>query len=108
MNGRFWGSLPLALHAGADFPWGYYELARDGEPAMGQSRVGVASRHFWGDARWLLAVLFARDPLRAQLYPSRPRALAAFLTPGYASDVWSWRDPKPSLAEFRDMVRRLW
>jgi predicted ATP-grasp superfamily ATP-dependent carboligase/peptidoglycan/xylan/chitin deacetylase (PgdA/CDA1 family) len=106
MNGRFWGSLPLAVAAGAGFPLWYYEFAQGQEPAVAVAQAGVTSRHLWGDAQWLVRVLFARDPMRKTLYPSRLRALRDFCKAGYKPDVWSWSDPAPAFAEILDIVAR--
>ncbi|HEX6967162.1 MAG TPA: ATP-grasp domain-containing protein [Gemmatimonadaceae bacterium] len=59
INGRFWGSLQLALDAGVDFP-NLLLGAMDGDgppPAdrVGRYREGVRSRWWWGDVDHLLA-----------------------------------------------------
>src|SRR5438034_1096161 len=73
VNGRFWGSLQLAIDAGIDFPALLVRCAA-GEtvPQTGDYRVGVRSRWFWGDV----------DPLYLRLRHDRsgsrlraPRAL---------------------------------
>lgn len=45
VNPRFWGSLPLAIKAGVDFPWLLYRMAVDGdvEPVR-EYRTGVVVR----------------------------------------------------------------
>src|SRR6185503_9660028 len=50
VNGRFWGSLQLAIDAGVDFPSLLVRCAA-GEtvPFSADYRVGVRSRWFWGD-----------------------------------------------------------
>jgi predicted ATP-grasp superfamily ATP-dependent carboligase len=109
INGRFWGSLPLAVEAGVDFPRIAYELAR-GE-AKGQSASSVSfvrTRHFLGDCRWLFSVLFVRDPLRRFLYPSRFRALKDFFREFLLSrgDIFTWDDPAPALFEYIDILNK--
>jgi predicted ATP-grasp superfamily ATP-dependent carboligase len=105
VNGRFWGSLPLALTAGVDFPYLYYKLAC-GEHLnhMYQHQNGIASRHFLGDLKNLIEVLFKRDGLRPLLYPSRLQALSNFvrLPNPCKSDVIDSRDIKPAIAELLD------
>jgi predicted ATP-grasp superfamily ATP-dependent carboligase len=94
INGRFWGSLQLAIDAGVDFPALLVRCAR-GERVAETSdyRVGVRSRWFWGDV----------DQLYLQLRAGRSvRALIEFLrmSPGRTrSEVWRWRDPVPFLVE---------
>jgi predicted ATP-grasp superfamily ATP-dependent carboligase len=113
INGRFWGSLPLSVAAGVDMPHLYYELLGKGElpsPRV-EGRAGVITRHFLGDVRHLLRVLFARDRLRSLRYPKRRQALRDFfrLPPRTESDVWSMGDPAPALMEVVDTcTHRLW
>lgn len=109
INPRFWGSLPLALHAGVDFPF-LYALVADGradharEIGKADYERRVASRHFLGDVRHLTRVWFARDPMRARAYPGRLRALGDFLSPGFhmKPDVFDIRDPLPCIMEVVD------
>lgn len=60
INGRFWGSLQLAIDAGVDFPSILVDsLTRGGSVAAAPAyRVGVRSRWFWGDVDSLLTTLF--------------------------------------------------
>ena len=63
VNGRFWGSLQLALDAGLNFPLLLYRMACGDEvnvPATGY-RVGVKSRWLLGDLDHLLLRLFKSD-----------------------------------------------
>lgn len=58
INGRFWGSLPLALAAGADFPLSLYEMLVHGRTEFSpRYRSGVYCRNVPADLRWLLANL---------------------------------------------------
>ena len=63
INGRFWGSLQLAIDAGVDFPAILLDTvtgaALDDAPTY---QVGVQSRWLWGDADSLLTTLFGRGP----------------------------------------------
>lgn len=113
INGRFWGSLPLAVAAGVDFPNGYVAVAR-GEAlpeAALHLAANVRTQHFLGDVQWLLRVFFAQDRLRSKLYPNRLRALLAFLYDSFftTGDVFSWSDPAPTIAEFINVLeKKLW
>jgi len=96
VNGRFWGSLQLAIDAGVDFPELLARCAA-GETVLqsSQYRVGVRSRWFWGDVDHLYLRL--RDG-----GGSRLRAVLDFLriTPGRdREEIWRWRDPLPFLVE---------
>jgi predicted ATP-grasp superfamily ATP-dependent carboligase len=109
-NGRFWGSLPLAIAAGVDFPYLLYRLAR-GEhvtPNL-QYQEGVVTRHLMADFKNLLWVLFKNDPLRPIAYPTRMRAIRDFIfaPKGCKPDVRDLRDMRPALAEIIDTVTRV-
>lgn len=81
INGRFWGSLQLAINAGVDFP---ALLARR---AMGMAtlpvtkyRVGCRLRWLWGDMDSLISLLRAHSPGRAaDTVPIKVRAVRDFL-----------------------------
>lgn len=112
INGRFWGSLPLALAAGVDMPHIYYRLARKEEGMTPEDTPPryARTRHMMGDARWLMRVLFSFDRMRPYTYPSRLRAVLDFLNPGAGTrgDVWSYSDPKPFFRECIITLTRLW
>lgn len=105
VNGRFWGSLQLAVDAGVDFPRLLVESFEGRAPEEPPAyRVGVKLRWFWGDVDHLLSLL--RMPRRARvLYPSlpsRPRAVARMLVPwrpGERWEVFRFGDPRPFLRE---------
>jgi predicted ATP-grasp superfamily ATP-dependent carboligase len=111
VNGRFWGSLQLAVDAGVDFPYLTCQLALGRPPdASVTYRVGVKNRWLLGDLDHLLLRLFHKDrdlslPDQA---PSRLRALIDFLKctrPGVYDQVASAEDPRPFLYELRRYAR---
>ncbi|MCF7815448.1 MAG: ATP-grasp domain-containing protein [Candidatus Pacebacteria bacterium] len=110
INGRFWGSLPLAVASGVDMPYLYYEREYEKKEILKtvSLREDVVTRHFLGDVRHLLRVFFSRDKMRPYLYPKRLTALRNFFTvPNCTvSDVWSWNDLKPVLMEFIDIFNK--
>ncbi len=58
VNGRFWGSLQLAVDAGADFPLLVVGRCVGTNPApFTDYRIGVRSRWWWGDVDSLLITL---------------------------------------------------
>jgi len=59
INGRFWGSLQLAIDAGVDFPALLLEgIGKGGASPQPPYRVGVRTRWFWGDVDTLMLTLF--------------------------------------------------
>ncbi len=103
VNGRFWGSLQLAIDAGVDFPSLLVRCAA-GEtvPECRDYRLGVRSRWFWGDVDHLYMRL--RDTRAG----SRLQALLDFfhVRPRRDhSEVWRWRDPAPFVVETLQWLR---
>ena len=72
INGRFWGSLQLAIDAGVDFPSLLIDQTEPPAPPP-TYRVGIRNRWLWGDADALALTLFARS------WPAAPRQRAKAL-----------------------------
>jgi len=90
VNGRYWGSVPLAVDSGVDGPWlPLCQLAgyRPTTPPVFRDDV-VHQRLLYGDCKWLAERLSAGHPLAVAKF------LAAFV---YASPVFARvDDPLPS------------
>ncbi len=107
INGRFWGSLQLAIDAGVDFPKLLVALREGSPPATPpEYRIGVRSRWLWGDFDSLLAVL-RKSPEELHLpasHPGRLRTLASFLVlwrPGLRYEMERLSDLGPWWLETR-------
>lgn len=115
INGRIWGSLPLAVRSGMDFPGRMAELYLYGPPQGVTEpdtayRTGVRARNTEKDVLWILSVLAGRRRDRALPIPARWRAIPAllgFANPAIRSDTFWWRDPLPGLAEIPHIWARL-
>ena len=106
VNGRFWGSLQLAVDAGVDFPKLLVDSVAGGVSIEGPPpvRAGIRSRWFWGDVDHLLAMLRMPRGYRVAHpeLPSRLGALGRFLVPwkpGDRFEVLRLGDPRPFLRE---------
>jgi predicted ATP-grasp superfamily ATP-dependent carboligase len=102
INGRFWGSLQLAIDAGIDFPLLLVQLYK-GDTVRPQSdyRVGIRSRWFLGDVDHLLGRLSRRGRSTPDA-PSIGALLMDFMKFNRKDtyyEVESWSDPGPSLYE---------
>ena len=67
INGRFWGSLPLAYNSGANFPsWLYDVLVLNRRPEIGTYKVDFYCRNLTRDFDWFRENLFSKknDPLK--------------------------------------------
>ena len=111
INGRFWGSLQLAVDAGVDFPALLLDAAFGAPPAPPPPwRPGVRSRWEWGDVDHLLLRL-RRTRAALDLPPDAPGRLRALLDWGAVrradrGEVFRWRDPAPALRESLDWLAR--
>jgi predicted ATP-grasp superfamily ATP-dependent carboligase len=104
INGRFWGSLQLAVDAGVDFPRLLLECA-EGHPPPGPAAYdpSVRLRWWWGEVDHVLARLLKGT---AELglppgSPSRSQAVHDFFRrhPRDRSETWRADDPAPFRVE---------
>ena len=108
-NGRFWGSLPLALQAGVPFVLRYFEMLQGvtlrQEPVVTKE---IRTQHLLGDVRWLLLLWFKPDLLREKLYPSRLSGTLRFFRDTLVTkkDVWSLKDPLPGFIEILQAIKK--
>ncbi len=117
INGRLWGSLPLAVAAGADFPAMLAELHLKG--TLGDYppyRSGVYCRNLASDLMWLEMVLRARNdgtnqdgvPTRIPTAKVVLRDLLRVFSLKHYFDTQSFRDPLPGLVEIKRLFGRYW
>jgi predicted ATP-grasp superfamily ATP-dependent carboligase len=104
VNGRFWGSLQLAIDAGVDFPWLLYQLAIGaGVDEVNGYAVGVRWRWLLGDFTRLCKVLMSNRSTPSPSSPGKVESVLQFLScfetstqsqPDLSSDI------RPFLLEF--------
>ena len=110
INGRMWGSLPLAVAAGADFPWFLVQMLLDGRTDFAPGyRKGLYARNWPRDLVWMVRNGLAdrQDPVLC----TRPLAtvLRECLNPLFlreTSDTLVLDDPAPAWAEWRALALR--
>lgn len=128
INGRVWGSLPLAVQAGMDFPGRLAELLMHPAPDRGSDsgtraedgagvgnsavdtvyRRGIRARNLRLDLAWIGAVLSGRRRQPGLPWPPRRAALgaiASLVDPRIRDDLMSWSDPAPGLAQLGTIGR---
>jgi protein-tyrosine-phosphatase/predicted ATP-grasp superfamily ATP-dependent carboligase len=112
INGRFWGSLPLAVAAGANFPVMLHQLMTTG--SVGEhppAKAGVLCRQLARDVDWLEYVLRRAAPAQLVRLPSLREVLRDSLlvfSPRHHFDVQSLRDPKPGWVDLCRLGQRQW
>jgi predicted ATP-grasp superfamily ATP-dependent carboligase/thymidylate kinase len=115
LNGRIWGSLPLAVKSGMDFPGRLADvylgaLPSADEPPNTSYAPGVRSRDLGLETVWIGSTL-----RRARRYPFIPTprrrdalvAAVRLLYPGDGFDVLAREDPRPGLVEIANVAGRL-
>ena len=110
VNGRFWGSLQLAVESGADFPRWWAEVLAGDEPRISGYTAGVTVRWTWGDVKHLLYALAGPPAGYPGRYPTRPAALRAVLgaqPPGTRSETWAPDDRWPAVGEWMQGITDL-
>ncbi|MDR3439922.1 hypothetical protein [Telmatospirillum sp.] len=111
VNARPWGSLPLPVGLGVDFPYDWYRLLVDGVETPSHSyRVGIHARNLVPDLLGILA--------EASECWKKPRLLAGLLlrtlwegryllTGREFHDVLVQDDPRPALSEWKCLFGEL-
>ncbi|HUX88512.1 MAG TPA: ATP-grasp domain-containing protein, partial [Chloroflexota bacterium] len=104
VNGRFWGSLQLAVDAGVDFPRLLVDAALGRPPSSPPTWLpGVRMRWWWGEVDHVIACLRHSELAEASA-GARLAVLRTFLFPGRGTrnEVLRRHDPMPALRETID------
>lgn len=104
VNGRFWGSLPLAHAAGAWFAreqiaHAFPDVALRAPPTRRHARA----RFLVPEGRRLFSIL--RDGGGEGRWAALTNFIGQSLNPALSHYVWDWRDPIPMLRDMMNMVR---
>jgi len=114
INGRVWGSLPLAVASGVDFPALLAELHLRGPATIkpqlnSEYKIGLRCRDLQRDLIWITNVLLQRRRYECLDMPSRGRAIVAMLgifNPRRKFDLLTLNDPLPGLAELPRILKK--
>lgn len=112
VNGRFWGSLPLASRSGARFAWEAYRRAvlNDHRPAPAPDDR-LRARYMVPETKRLLRVLMAPGRIADPYFRRRPMAdlltyLLDFVRPHTHFYVFALSDPRPWMRDMAQMIRK--
>jgi predicted ATP-grasp superfamily ATP-dependent carboligase len=105
VNPRFWGSLPLAVAAGVDFPAAYCDLARgDVDPTLAYD-TDVGCHELLGEVSYLHSVLrYDYDHVEPPSLPTAVADIARSLVTQPHFDYLSVEDPRPFVQQLRTLV----
>jgi predicted ATP-grasp superfamily ATP-dependent carboligase len=113
INGRFWGSLPLASHCGVLFAWESYRrnILKQSTPSAPAYPIRRA-RYMIPETRRLFTLLFRRGVIADPFFKARPTEallsyLGGFFDPKMRYFLFRWRDPGPFLADMRSLLFKL-
>lgn len=110
INGRFWGSLPLASHCGVLFAWESYRRNILQQTSLAPNHYPVRrARYMIPETRRLFNMLFRRRAIADPFFKARPveallSYVAGFFDPKMRYFLFRWRDPGPFLSDIRSML----
>ena len=111
VNGRFWGSLQLAIDAGVDFPRLWVSILK-GESAQPSAdfKEGVTLRWFWGDVKRFFFIMRGAPSGYPSDFPPISQGLKELLgrqPQGTRLEMWRAHDPLPAMGELVGGIREL-
>ncbi len=112
INGRYWGSFPLAVHCGAGFARLSYAIHSGlGLPELPPLRQGLRCRMVATELKRLVRILLQPERIVDRSFPLRKRYelwrfVRDFFRPDVRYYVWSPSDPGPFLQDLSNLVRR--
>lgn len=111
INGRFWGSLPLAMSSGVDFPYYLYQLLVNEKKDFPQEyKKGIYCRNFLYDLDWMIQNFQAdkSDKTLATLsYAEVAKEIYHLLSLKERSDVFVLDDLGPGGAELNFLIKEI-
>jgi len=110
INGRFWGSLQLAVDAGVNFPLLLVNQSLGRPIVLPRYQEEITLRWWIGDLIRTLRVMKGKPAGYIGVYPSRLSTLKEFLgrqPKGTRNEILRWPDCWPGLVEPLSMMRRV-
>jgi protein-tyrosine-phosphatase/predicted ATP-grasp superfamily ATP-dependent carboligase len=112
INGRFWGSLPLQIAAGVDYPWLWLQMVKGNAlPPQGAYPAPIYSRNLERDLAWIRKNLRTRrsGPLvrRVSAWKIATEILHVFAGREHFDEL-TLDDPRPGLRLLSSLRQRAW
>jgi len=103
VNPRFWGSTPLAIHSGVDFPYLLYKLAcREEFPQIFKYKIGKKVRFLYADLHSFR--LYVKYLKRKRRFSFICRFLRDFLNPSIKEGLFEWDDLPSSIHIIKESI----
>lgn len=112
INGRFWGSFPLAVHCQVGFALLAYQIQGGGQcDLLNPLRDGIRCRMVVTELKRLFRITFRPDKIQDPHFKVEPwrelkRFIKDFFSPGVRYYIWSNDDPGPFWADLLNMILR--
>jgi predicted ATP-grasp superfamily ATP-dependent carboligase len=112
INGRFWGSLPLAYHAGAPFAWlTYAVLGLHEAPEIAEYRAGMTCRYMTPETRRVLTVVFNPERIKDRTLTISKASVVinyilGFFQPSVRYFIFSFNDPMPFVMDMKAAISK--
>lgn len=112
INGRFWGSFPLAVQCGAGFAYLAYMVNGLGKEAeLEKALTGVRCRMMATEIKRLIRILIQPQKISDPFFKAEPakeikRFCMDFFKKMVGYYVWSWDDPSPFFADLTNIILR--
>jgi predicted ATP-grasp superfamily ATP-dependent carboligase len=112
INGRFWGSMPLASRSGAEFAWESYRRAILEQTDTVQPDIKPrCARYMIPETKRLIQLLFKRGAIADPLFKPTPLAdlmhyLAGFFDPKMRYYLFRWGDPGPFFSDIKTVMMK--
>lgn len=101
INGRPWGSLPLAITAGVDFPYLLYKMLTEGNIQV-QKTYLTGIKQKWlipGHLLWLYATLTTSKQNKLRVLKEFIKSIA------YPDDIMNRKDPRPTIGALKVVIQ---
>lgn len=113
INGRYWGSYPLAVKCGAAFALISHRLESGmGMPYLSPVSNRVRCRMVSTELKRLVRIIFQPSKIVDRAFKVHPtqeivRFVVDFFRPGVCYYVWDHRDPRPFATDVMNVLRKL-
>jgi predicted ATP-grasp superfamily ATP-dependent carboligase len=111
INGRFWGSLPLASACGVHFAYeAYRAFALNSDLIRAPGYLRLRARYIIPETKRLIRIWFAPHLIENKNLRFRPinelfGYVTDFIRPSTRYFVFRWRDPRPLIADIKSVFK---